>query len=107
MIEIKAILQRLEPAISRLTVDVERQSAELHRQGAELERQGAELHRHGEELHTLGQFIRLQGESLAELKGRVSQLPTTMAIFTYMTGLVALSATLFGMGLAVLKYLGQ
>jgi hypothetical protein len=100
MIEVMAILHRLEPAINRLTIDVERQ-------GHELQKHGDELQRHGDELRTLGQHVRLQGESLAELKGRVSQLPTTMAILSYMTGLVAFSATIFGMGLAILKYLGH
>jgi hypothetical protein len=44
---------------------------------------------------------------LGELKGRVSQLPTTIAIFTYMGGLVALTIVLFGAAFGVLKYLSH
>jgi len=44
---------------------------------------------------------------MAELKGRVSQLPTTIAIFTYVGGLVALTIVLFGAAFGVLKYLSH
>lgn len=78
--EIKSILQRLEPLLTR----VDERTRKI-------------------EADTLPKL----GIDLAELKGRVSQLPTAMAIFGYMSGLIALTLTLFGAAYGVLKFAGH
>lgn len=78
--EIRGILQRLEPLLGRLDERTRKIEAD-----------------------TLPKL----GTDLAELKGRVSQLPTALAIFAYMGSLVALVLGITGAVLGVSKYLGH
>ena len=78
--EIKGILQRLEPLLGRLDERTRKIEAD-----------------------TLPKL----GTDLAELKGRVSQLPTALAIFGYMGSLVALVLGIIGAVLGISKYLGH
>lgn len=78
--EVKGILQRLEPLLGRLDERTRKIEAD-----------------------TLPRV----GMDLAELKGRMSQLPTSLTIFAYMGGLLTLAMGLFGAALAALKYMGR
>lgn len=46
-------------------------------------------------------------KEIAELKGRVSQLPTTMQVFTYMGGLIGLTVVIGGVVIAVAHMVGH
>jgi len=78
--EVKGIMQRLEPILTRLDDRTRKIDSD-----------------------TLPKF----GTDLAELKGRVSQLPTALTIFAYMGSLVALTVVLFGAAYGVLKFVAH
>ena len=42
-------------------------------------------------------------QATAELRGRVSQLPTTMQVFTYMRGLLGFAVALLGVAVAFVR----
>jgi hypothetical protein len=95
----------MEPVIDEIDVrDIKAILARLGGIEAAIAKQGQDL---GNQIQDLGNQIQRLAVDLAELKGRVSQLPTTTTIFSYMLGLVALVVTAFGMGVGALKYFGH